>query len=176
MEGGTKPVAVSNDTDMESQEVNIFCPEVSDQFIHHCLQDILPEKCRMTTDGSHSNWQKLTIFCLNSRLEFIPFRYAYPGDEFSEMALSGIEFFSDIRTDAIENREFIVSFLSERCSLSIGVVASPKLSQQDGHLDYVFWLADRCNGLVFNGFSIFNPSGQILLSADGSYDGDVVVG
>jgi hypothetical protein len=92
-----------------------------------------------------------------------------PGDQFSKIILGAANFFRRIKTDAVTNQNYIKAFVFDT-KILIGVVAEPELVEAAGHYDLVFEVAERCDGLIFNGSGMVDPSGNLILGKDGDYD------
>jgi len=71
-------------------------------------------------------------------------------------------FFQKLHAEDAETKRRVQDAVAQTQFL-VGVVATPKFLDAEHHFDYVLGVADRVNGLVFNGTAIMNSDGKTLL-------------
>jgi hypothetical protein len=128
-----------------------------------CENSQLPVK----VSGPAANWTSAAIEDSSHTLTFRPMLKVQPGDQFSQIILGAANFFRRIKTDAVANQKYIKTFVFET-KILIGVIAEPELLESAGHFDLIFKVAERCNGLIFNGSSMVDPSGNLILDKNGA--------
>lgn len=119
--------------------------------------------------GSSFAWESATVRGSDATVTFNPLLKVRPGDQFSKIVLGAANFFRRIKTPAISNQTYLKEFLFDT-KIIIGVVADPELMESAGHFDLIFDVADECEGLIFNGNGMVDPSGNLLLNNEGEYD------
>ncbi len=92
-----------------------------------------------------------------------------PGDEFSKLILGTLTFFRNVETTALENKQKVMKLISAT-RWAIGVVAEPGFVDEAGHFDCIFGIAERLEGLIFNGWGMVDANGLMVLDKDGNFD------
>lgn len=134
------------------------------------IADILRDtKATFGIDGDFDKWDTIKLKFDQSELRFKKSVRERPGDKFSKMILGMHNYFRNVDTKASNNKEHILQNVGET-KLAIGVVADPEFSEEDGHFDFIFAVAEKIDGMIFNGEAMLDPKGDMILSKDGSFD------
>lgn len=113
--------------------------------------------------GDESRWKKLVLKSRQATLTFNSMQREKPGDEFSKLVLSTHSFLRKVNVEA-PNREAVLRTISS-CVVAVGVVAEPVLDESEGYMACVLDVAKILQGVIFNGTSILDSDGALLLDA-----------
>jgi hypothetical protein len=123
-------------------------------------------------DGDSDKWSTIKLKFNKSELRFKTSVRERPGDKFSKMILGMYNYFRSVDTNASSNKDYILQNVGET-KLAIGVVGDPQFSEEDGHFDYIFAVAEKVGGIIFNGEAILDAKGDMILSKDGTFDYEI---
>jgi hypothetical protein len=117
--------------------------------------------------GPEDRWQRVELTTPRSTLALTAMVYERGGDRFSRTLLGLGTFVRRIETPHTTLRGEMERRASA-AKLLIGVTARPSFSEEDGHQQCIFEIADRLDGMVFDGRQFLDGSGALLLDADGA--------
>ena len=104
---------------------------------------------------------KITVRSKTGALVINTQQKQFNGDEFSAMIL-GMYNLAEDSQDGEEKIEKTQEFILN-CKFALGIIANPAFSQTDERLDIVFNLAEKLNGLIFNGRRLLNYQGETVM-------------
>ena len=114
----------------------------------------------VSVHGPENGWSKIVCQGRETTITFNSMRKKKPGDEFSKLILSTHNLFRTRVKQQSENKEIVLSRI-KRTALAIGIVAEPDLSEEDE--DCLLDLARILDGVIFNGSSMIDSEGQLIV-------------
>jgi hypothetical protein len=82
------------------------------------------------------------------------------------MILGAHNYFRQIETENAGTQKNLADFILG-CQSAVGIVAEPEFSGEDERLDIVFEIAERLDGVIFNGADMIDKKGRLILGGDG---------
>jgi hypothetical protein len=149
-----------------SDSCTILTSSLDLEIIADILQD---KKAVFNLDGDFDKWSTIKLQFDKSELRFMASVRERPGDEFSKMILGMYNYFSNVDTNASNNKGYILKNIGET-KLAIGVVGDPQFSEEDGHFDCILAVAEKIEGIIFNGEAMLDFKGDMILSKYGTFD------
>lgn len=105
-------------------------------------------------------------------IRFNLLRSRMPGDRFSRIAFSALAYFRDLDTRHSYAREEVIRRIGEM-EMVIGVLIEPGFSgDQDWRWNALFLVAGSAEAMIFDGFSMVAPNGDLILNLDGETEDD----
>jgi hypothetical protein len=91
----------------------------------------------------------------------------FAGDSFSGMILGTWNLFENIEAkNTVVQKELTAKILDSEVAL--GIVAEPDFTETDKRLDVIFDLAERFEGIIFNGAEMLDKKGRVILDNEGN--------
>ena len=91
------------------------------------------------------------------------------GDEFSSLLRGTWNFFEKIDTRHLNQKGSLTRRILDT-KTAIDIVAAPEFEKRDSRLDVVFGLAAEFDGIIFNGASMVDKKGLLILDSEGNSD------
>jgi hypothetical protein len=126
-----------------------------------------PTHGRSDLAGAEEKWEQIVISTTEGKIIFNSRQRKRPGDDFSRMILGAHNYFRNIKTRKVKQRQRILDLLGG-CEMAIGVVADPEFTETDSRLDLVFAIVRRLDAMIFNGSGMIDKDGAMILDSDGS--------
>lgn len=89
------------------------------------------------------------------------------GDSFSGMILGTWNLFENIETKNTAIQKELTSKILDS-EVALGIVAEPDFTETDERLDVIFDLAEKFEGIIFNGAEMLDKKGRVILDQDGN--------
>jgi hypothetical protein len=90
-------------------------------------------------------------------------------NRFDSVILGAHNYFAKIDTPHEQQQERVLDLL-ERCELMIGFQAAPAMGAADPRWECVLGVAEQLEGMIFDGSSMRDAQGRVILASDGSSD------
>jgi hypothetical protein len=90
-------------------------------------------------------------------------------NRFDSIILGAHNYFAKTDTPHVQQQERVLDLL-ERCELIIGFQAAPAMGTADPRWDCVLQVAGQLEGMIFDGSSMRDAQGRVILASDGSSD------
>lgn len=148
----------------------IVCPEIDHEAFLEGLTEVGPGPPLVV--GDHARWHSIELEFPSSRLRFTSLTEAEVRDKFDRTSLGLSNFFRIIQGGPERIREFLIHAALAAPWL-IGVVADPGFSDDEGHFDCLFAMTAWLPALIFNGSGMLDPTGHLLLDAEGNSEADL---
>lgn len=118
---------------------------------------------RLDIRGDRNNWETIIAGGGDVTLTLNSLVRVTPGDRFSKLILSTLNFFRRAKDTAGETKEESLNRVLATNWL-IGVVAEPNFSAAHNHYETIFAVAKQLDGMVFNGREMLDSDGTIILT------------
>jgi hypothetical protein len=154
---------------LTSEKCNIFCKNKSTENIAALLRRSKKPHVIIEVDPDNVEGSEIAILGKESELHLFFSRRKEAGDPTSKMLLGAFNFVSKIETQAGNNKKYVLNHISE-CDMSIGILAKPAFSINDGLDSLLVSLLRYTDGLLFTGEGFVNKEQSFVLDASGKYD------
>jgi len=152
---------------LNGSNCNVFCKLTSYQDVLEYLNSTINDEISFEIiDDSNESGVKYRINYLKESIDFHVLIRNKGGDRTSKIILGAYNFFKNITTDLSSNKEFIQQHLME-CNSSVGIKCSTEFS--DYIYLYIIRFGKHFEGLIFNGLSMLDEEGELILDIDGTY-------
>ncbi len=146
----------------------LFCAKKDHQLAAEIIKLIFPPAA-ITVTGQEHNWQRMAVRAENKSLLMHSRVPVKPSDDFSRVIRVTLDYFIPLPTGHLAHKEKILRTVGA-CQMIIGVMAQPAFDEEAGHYDCIFGLARGLQALIFNGISMIDPAGNVLLTEQRSFE------
>ena len=147
---------------MAEQKCTIFAKKADYKTAALTIKQYAGDKANF--DGAEGLWEKAEARSKSGKLTIFTKVREKPGDEFSGMILGLANYArnSEAKQATEEVKEKVEGFIFA-VNIALGVIAEPEFTQTDERLDIVFGLAEKLNGLIYNGDMLLDYNGARVI-------------
>jgi hypothetical protein len=119
-----------------------------------------------TFEGAPENWAAAVFACGKSSIRVVRTVRLQPGDKVSKTLLGLTNWLERVAV----RHPYATSLAVKRVlqtSCMMGLTGTPEFSEELGHFDAIFSLAEALDALIWNGSALLLPDGDILIDVGG---------
>jgi hypothetical protein len=120
----------------------------------------------LTIDGPAENWSAIVVEDGAHHIRLFRTPRVAPGDKVSKTLLGLVNWLERIATPNPRATPIAVRRVFETKAM-IGLTITPEVSEERGHFDFIWALAESLDALVWNGEALFTTEGELLVNAVG---------
>lgn len=119
-----------------------------------------------TFEGVPENWAAANFAYGKSSIRAVRTVRLHPGDKVSKTLLGLTNWLERVAVRHPYATPLAVKRVLQT-SCMVGLTGTPEFSEEAGHFDVIFRLADALDAIIWNGSALLLPNGDVLIDVDG---------